>query len=69
MLLFNDVLDDCVVIVKDDNGNSRVISGRNGNSRVFLAVLIPCFMTGGTNVIMWQVMTLWLFMQLVLEWK
>lgn len=27
MLLFNDVLDDCVVIVKDDNGNSRVISG------------------------------------------
>lgn len=27
MLLFNDVLDDCVVIVKDDNGNNRVISG------------------------------------------
>lgn len=27
MLLFNDVLDDCVVIVEDDNGNSRVISG------------------------------------------
>ena len=27
MLLFNDVLDDCVVIIKDDNGNNRVISG------------------------------------------
>lgn len=27
MLLFNDVLDDCVAIVKDDNGNNRVISG------------------------------------------
>lgn len=27
MLLFNDVLDDCVVIVEDDNCNSRVISG------------------------------------------
>lgn len=27
MLLFNDVLDDCVVIVKDDNGYNRVISG------------------------------------------
>lgn len=27
MLLFNYVLGDCVVIVKDDNGNSRVVSG------------------------------------------
>lgn len=27
MLLFSYVLDDCVVIVKDDNGNSRVVSG------------------------------------------